>query len=99
MFDQTLFTIHRATGTATGKKTYDTTGRSIRGTVIPLDTDLAEMGLGAFAKSASFRSMQVSADLKDGDRLVGATGTYEVKGVARHTFGLKHLVAAIELCN
>lgn len=96
MFNKNILQIWRLTTVVGNKKSYQYTNNKLIGLVEPVDAEFAALVGGSFGKTFRIFSDNLSADVREGDRLKEGSDEYEVRGVTKIDSPPKHLEVVAE---
>ncbi len=96
MFNQVTFEIWRLTVTTGEKRSFQNTGEKLSGVLDPVDAEFAALSGSSFGKSFKVFSQDVNSTVKENDRLVLGSDTYEVRGYQKFDHIPKHIELIVE---
>lgn len=96
MFNQVTFEIWRLTVTTGEKRSFQNTGEKLSGVLDPVDAEFAALSGSSFGKSFKVFSRDNNSTIKENDRLVLGSDTYEVRGYQKFDQIPKHIELIVE---
>ncbi len=96
MFNQVTFEIWRLTVVSGEKRSFQNTGEKLSGVLDPVDAEFAALSGSSFGKSFKIFSQDNNSTVRENDRLVLGSDTYEVRGYQKFDQIPKHIELIVE---
>ena len=96
MFNQVTFQIWRLIAVTGAKRSFQDTGEKLQGVLDPVDAEFAALSGSAFGKSFKVFSKDIGSTVRENDRLVLGSDTYEVRGYQKFGHIPKHIELIVE---
>lgn len=96
MFNQVTFEIWRLTVVSGEKRSFQNTDEKLSGVLDPVDAEFAALSGSSFGKSFKVFSQDNNSTVRENDRLVLGSDTYEVRGYQKFDQIPKHIELIVE---